>query len=142
MLDESSAVLDPIAAVAIENVADLTQLGVVDVTADHTIDTAATGFGGNGVGKGSDVLHRILDPPFEIGGQRPVWVAEPAARGVEIPVEPESGGVGAVAQQCQPAGVHDDGVEGVAMDHQQATTVRSDVDRVLHDRYAAELQLG
>ena len=36
--------------------------------------------------------------------------------------------------------MHDDGVERVAVQHQQAAAVGGDVDRVLHDLDAAELQ--
>src|SRR6266850_4943045 len=83
-------------------------------TADHTFDTAATSLVGHGIGKRRDVLHGILDPLLEIGRQRPVRISEPAPRGVEIPIEPKSGGVGAVAEQCKPAGVHDNDVERIA----------------------------
>jgi len=49
--------------------------------------------------------------------------------------------LGAVAEQGQPAGVHDDRVKRIAMNHPQAMTVRGNGDRVLHDLHAAELQL-
>jgi hypothetical protein len=41
MLDESSAALDPVTAVAIKNLADLPQLGMVNVAADDALDPAA-----------------------------------------------------------------------------------------------------
>ena len=117
MLDEGSAALHPVAAVAIENAADLAQFGVVDVAADHTFDPAAASFVGNSVGKRADVLHGVLDAPLEIGRQRPIRISEPAPCGVEVAVEPKSSGVSAVAEQGQPAGVHDDGVERITMNH-------------------------
>ena len=40
MLDERGAALDPVPTVAIQNIANLTQLGVVDVAADNTFDPA------------------------------------------------------------------------------------------------------
>jgi hypothetical protein len=67
MLDQSSAALNPVTAVAIENVADLAQLGMVDVAADDTLDPAAARLVGHGFAKRADVFHGVLDSPFEIG---------------------------------------------------------------------------
>ena len=100
MLDESGAALDPITAVAIENIADLAELCMVDVAADYALDPAAARLVGYCFAKGGDVLHRVLDALLEIGRERPVRIAELAPHRVEVTVQPNRGSVCAVAEQC------------------------------------------
>ena len=98
MLDQSSAALDPVAAVTIKNIADLPHLSMVDVAADDALDPSAPRLGGHGFTKRADVFHGVLDAAFQIGGERPVRIAEPAPHRVEVAVQPERGRVCAVAE--------------------------------------------
>ena len=75
MLDESSAALDPVTAIAIENTAEIANFGVMDMAADNAVNSAPPRLVGNRVAKRSDILHGILDPLFQIGRKRPIGIA-------------------------------------------------------------------
>src|SRR5271169_5220266 len=100
MLDERGAALDPVAAVAIENPAEIANLGVVNMAADDAVDPAAARFIGHHLAKRDNVLHGVLDPMLQKGGQGPVGIAEPPAHCVEVSIYPQRNRVGAIAEQC------------------------------------------
>src|SRR6516164_10569338 len=114
---------------------------MMDVPADNAFHGAVARLGGDGFTKGGDVLHRVLDTPLEVSGERPVRIAEPAPHRVEMTVQPNCCGVGAITEQRQPTGVHHHGVEHVAVQHEQAAAVGGDMDCVLYYFDTAELQL-
>src|SRR5215469_471307 len=140
MLDERSAAFDPITVIAIKHAAYFADLGMMDMAAHNTIDVTADRLVRHGLGKGRHVLHGILDAVLEMCRQRPIRVAKPPPNDVEMAVEPQRGGIGAVAEHRQPTGVLDDRIEHVAMDHQQAASVSRDVDCLVGDLDTAELQ--
>jgi len=72
ILDQRRAALDPVAVVAIEDAVDGADLGVMDVSAHHTIDAATACFARDGLLVVVDELDGVLDLVFEIGRQRPV----------------------------------------------------------------------
>ena len=58
MLDERGAALDPVAVVAIENAAEIADLGVMDVAADDAVDAAAPRLVGDGVAERARCIAR------------------------------------------------------------------------------------
>src|SRR5579871_2095166 len=77
MLDQRRAALHPVAVVAVEDRADLPDLGLVDMAADHAVDPTPAGFLGQRQLEIVDIPHRVLDLPLQIGRERPVGIAEP-----------------------------------------------------------------
>ena len=61
MLDQGRAAFDPVAVVAVEDAADLADLGLVDVAADHAVDAAPPRLVGDRVLEVVDELDRVLD---------------------------------------------------------------------------------
>src|SRR5215831_8347873 len=141
MFDEGGAALDPIAVVAVEHAADLFDVGLMDVPADDAIDAALPCFVDNGVGKVAHELDRVLDARLQIGGERPIRIAEAAADDIEIVVEPEAERIGPVAQQRQPLRIPYDAIEGVAVNDEELAAIRGDVDHLIEKPDAAHLQL-
>src|SRR5213593_848234 len=84
---ERGEALDPVPVIAIENAANRSDLGLVDVPAHHAIDAAATRFLRQRDLEIGDVAHRILHLVLEELRQRPVWEAEPCTGRVEPAVE-------------------------------------------------------
>src|SRR5271155_1419771 len=79
VFDQRRAALNPVAVVAVENRADLSNFGLVDMAADHAVDPARAGLLGQRQLEIVDVSPRVLDLPLQIGRERPVGIAEPAA---------------------------------------------------------------
>ena len=49
------------------------------MAADRPVEAALLGFAGDGVLEAADIFDRVLDGSLQVGGQRPVRQAEPAA---------------------------------------------------------------
>ena len=64
--------LDPVAVVAIDDTADVADLGLVDVAADDAIQALLLGLVSERVFEGGDVVPRILDLGFQVLRKRPV----------------------------------------------------------------------
>src|SRR6202007_1259040 len=87
MLHQRGTALDPIAVVAIQHAADVAYFGMMNMAADDPVHAAGACFRGDRVGEIADELHRVLDLEFEIGGERPIGIAETAAHKVEPAIE-------------------------------------------------------
>src|SRR5579872_1238771 len=67
MFDQRRAALHPVAVVAVENRADLSDFGLVDMAADHAVDPAPAGLLGQRLLEIVDVSHGVLDLPLQVG---------------------------------------------------------------------------
>ena len=72
MLHQGRAALDPIAVVAIEDGAELADLGLMDMAADDTVDPAPARLIGQRHLEIVDIADGVLDPALQVGGERPV----------------------------------------------------------------------
>src|SRR6476619_236999 len=110
MLHQGRAALDPIAVVAIEDGAELADLGLVDMAADDAVDPAPARLFGQRPLEIVDIADGFLDPALQIGGERPIIIAELAAPEIVPVVDGQEEVVGLVAQYGEPTGVFDDAV--------------------------------
>src|SRR5262249_29838441 len=78
VLDQRRAVLDPVPAIHVEHVVDLTNLGPVDVSADHARHPALATELEHRVFVVGHVLHRALRAQLDVRRERPVAEAEAA----------------------------------------------------------------
>jgi hypothetical protein len=138
VLDQGGAAFDPVAVVAVGDAVHVADLGVVDMAADDAVEAAAAGFLGQRRLEVVDVLDRVLDLELEVGRQRPVGIAEPAAHQVVPIVERQREVVGGVAQVGEPLGVFDHAVELVAVDDQELAPVGAFEDGVAQDHHLAD----
>lgn len=99
MLHQGGAAFDPVAIVAIEDIVEPTNLGGVNVTANHAIHAATARFGDDGGFVVAYVFDRIFNLVFEISRQRPVGKTKRSACTVEPAVDSERPAVGAVADK-------------------------------------------
>lgn len=83
MLDQRGATLNPVAVVAIERALDRAHLGMMDMSANHSVDLSLTRGTRDRVLELSDELHGFLDLQLQECGQRPVRETEAAADAVE-----------------------------------------------------------
>ena len=86
----------------------------------------------------TDEVHGIFDLVFQVGGERPIAEAEPAADQIDPAVGIQQQVVEPTPEHRQPLAVLDDGVEFVTVHHQQPPTVRGFMDDVGSDAHAAE----
>ena len=138
ILDERGAAFDPVAVVAVDDVAVGADFGGVDVAADDAVDAPPARLGDDRLLVVADVLDRVLDLVLQVLRQGPVGKAELPADDVEPDVELQREDVGVVADERQPLRVFDDGVELVAVDDQEAAAVGGLVDRLAEDGDPAE----
>src|SRR5690606_24429000 len=109
-----------------------------NVAADDAVHAPTAGCGGYGSLIAADALNCVLHLTFQVARPRPVGLAEDTAAAVEASVEEQGQRVGAVAQDGEPFGVAHDGIELVAMNHEQAAPVRCLVDRLAENADAAQ----
>ena len=137
-LGDRRAAFDPIAGVDIDDFADLAHGGVVNMAADHPLGAVTARLLSERRFELADIVHRALDPVLEIGRERPVGHAQPAANGVEMGVGPQRKRVAPIAEQREPFGVADDDVEFIAVHDEIAAPVGSLMDRLALDGDAPE----
>src|SRR6516165_1010818 len=98
MLHQRGAALHPIAVVTVEDRPDPADLRLVNVAADDSVDPTAARLLGQGELEIVYEIDCVLDAGFQIGGQRPIGVAEAPAPEVVPMVEHEEGGIGMVPE--------------------------------------------
>src|SRR5215831_18605504 len=138
VFDQRRAVLDPIPAVHVYHVPDLTDLRAMDVPADDSSHPALATELEHGVLVVGHVLHRALRAQLDVRRERPV--AEPEAPA--NPVDPDVHVENLVVEYRphaleQPVEVHEP-VELVYVDHEVLSSVGARVDRALHELHGAE----
>src|SRR5262249_30617740 len=140
ILDHRRAAFHPVAAIDVAQAEIFADDGMVDVSADDSVDAAApVRLGGQRLLVLSDELHRVLD--FQLGPfrQRPIGQAKRAPDRVEIGIDPDRDIVGVAAQEREPARVADDHVEKVAVNDEVAFAAGTDMDGILDHLDAAEM---
>ena len=142
ILGQCGAAFDPVAVVVIGDLADFTDLGAMDMAADHPGKAALARNPGDCFLELADIEDGVLDLALEVGRQRPVGQPQRPPRPVEHGVDLQQQFVGLVAQQGQPAGMDHHSVEGIAVDHQQAAAIGGDVHRLVDQFDPAESQPG
>jgi hypothetical protein len=65
ILNQGRAAFDPITVIAVQNAINFPHFCMVDVTADHAIDTALFGLMGNGFFKFADEFDGVFDLLFQ-----------------------------------------------------------------------------
>ena len=112
---------------------------VMDVAADHAVDAALARLGGQRLLEIADEIDGVLH--LELGPFRegPIGHSEFSARGVVPGVGPDREIIGPVAEMGEPAGVVNDDVELVAVNHEQFFAVGRLVDDMVDNLDAAEL---
>src|SRR5260221_1264967 len=88
-LHQRGEALDPIAVVAVEDSADVADLGLVDVAAHHAVEAAAARLLRERRLEVADVADRVLHALLEELRERPAGQAQLRARAVEPPVQLE-----------------------------------------------------
>jgi hypothetical protein len=78
MLDQRRQAFDPVAVIGVEDAADVAQLGMVDVAADHAVHAALARLAGHRFLEIAHVADRALDLQLQVFGQAPV--RQPEAR--------------------------------------------------------------
>jgi hypothetical protein len=139
MLDHGSAAFDPVAAVDVAGVHVVADRRVMDMPADHAVHRMAPRLADQRALVLADVVHGVLDLELEPLRQRPVRIAQQAARGVEHAIEPKRGLVGMIAEVGEPAGVLDHHVEVIAVDDKIALAVAGLMDRGFRNLDPAEM---
>ncbi|HST02619.1 MAG TPA: hypothetical protein VLJ84_13255, partial [Usitatibacter sp.] len=113
----------PIAVVAIEDPADVADLRLVDVPADHAVEAALARFGRERRLEVADVVDGVLHALLEELRERPVREPQVRARPVEPLVQLQREHVEPVAQVREPLRALHHRVEEVAVDHEEALAV-------------------
>ena len=127
--DERSEALHPVAVVGVDHAVALEQRCPMDMPADDAIQAAATGIAQTRVDESRDVALGGAALALEEFRQRPVAQAGAAAQPVEPLVAGENPVVQPVAEFFLQVAEMSHGIVVVAMDDQQASAIRSDVDR-------------
>ena len=138
IFDKGAAAFNPVSVVEIKDIADLSNLGMVNMAAHHPVHAAKLGLLRHDLLEAGDVLHRVLDLVFQEGRQRPVGQAQPLAHGEQQVIEAQRPAIGPVAGMGQPLGKGDNPVKAIAMQHPQPSAVGGFVDRLVDDFDAAE----
>ena len=138
MLDERRTVLDPVAAVRVDESAQVSDHRVVDVAADDAVDPAPQRRPDEDILEMPRAHHRVLDLLLEELRQGPVTEAKRGTKDIEQRAHPLRRAVGPVAEPCEPLPAAYDGVELVPVDDEKTPAVRVLVDRFLPDAYAPE----
>src|SRR5262245_10271822 len=140
ILDQCGAAFDPVATIDVAHSEILADYGVVDVSANDSVEGATPpSFGGERPLVLSDEGDRILDFQLRPFRERPVGQTKNASDLIEIGVDPNREIVGIAAQEREPTRVPDDHVEQVAVNDKIAFAVGGDVDGVLEHLDAAEM---
>ena len=87
VLDHRATAFDPVAGIAVRDLVDVTQLGLVDMATHDRIHFTTSRLACHQLFKIGDEAHRSLDLVFEKDGQRPVRVAEAPAWQIEVAIE-------------------------------------------------------
>ncbi len=140
MLHQSGATFHPVPIVDVQHAANVPQLGMMDMPAHHPVQAAPARLAGQRGLETVDRLDRLFHLAFQPGGERPVRVTEAAPARVEPAIHHQRGGVGAVAQQRQPARVAHHAVERIAVDHQQLQPGGGGVHRLARQPHPGHFQ--
>src|SRR5271166_2054114 len=112
----------------------------MDVTADDPVGTAPARLSGESLLERSDEIDRVLYLQLGPLGKRPIGQPECSAYRVEMGVEPDRKIIGFVAQQREPAGVTDDDIEKVAVNHKVMLAVGRNMDGILNHFDATQMR--
>src|SRR4030088_2297728 len=107
--------------------------GVMDVAADYSIGTVPPRLGGQRLFEGADIIHGVLDLQLRPLRKRPIGHAEPAPTEVDEAIHLDCEIVGLVAKMSEPARVLHYEIEDIAVNHEIAPSVDTDMDGIFHD---------
>ena len=130
VFDHRGEAFNPITAIVVGDAFDFPDGRGVDVAAKHGIDAVVAREANDGLLEFPDKADDIFHLGFHIGAERPVPEAEEAAEKIHQAVAAHEQDIANVAEMGEPAEVLDDGVEFVAVDHQDFAAVGGGVDRV------------
>lgn len=140
VFDDRRATFNPVTGIVVEDAVDLAHLSVMNVTADHTINTLAASFGRKRVLEIADEVDSLLDFQLEVLRERPVGSSELAPDVAEERIRIQRQRVGCVAEVSEPLRVHYDAVELITMDDEKTLAVSSGVHKMRHYLYATGMQ--
>src|SRR5271165_3706029 len=86
-LDERRQALDPVTIIAVQDAADVANLGLVNMAADDAVEVPRPRLGGQRLLEGDDVADRVLHLVLEKLRQRPIAQAESRAHLVQAVVQ-------------------------------------------------------
>lgn len=138
MLDHDGTGFHPIARIHISDAEIVVHGRVVNMAADHAVDLLPPRFRRQKLLEAADEVHRVLHLQFGPSRQGPVGETEPAPRNVEVGVDEKSRRIGSVPKEGEPAGMPDDQIELISMDHEIALSIRRLMDRMVGERDSAQ----
>src|SRR5471032_3371065 len=94
IFDKGAAAFNPVSVVVIKDIADLADLGMVDMAAHHPVDAAQLGLMRHDLLEAGDIFHRVLDLVLQPGRQRPIGQAQLLAQGEQQVVPAQRPAVG------------------------------------------------
>lgn len=126
--------LESITAVIISRLPNLANNRAVDMAAEHALDVEPPGVTHDRIFVGADETDRVLDPLLDRFAERPVAKAKEPPDRVYERVEREQELVTEVANEGEPLGILDHGVEFMAMENEKVPSIGGHVNGVLLDR--------
>ena len=134
MFHQGRTILDPIAAIIISRIADLSDDRAVDVPAEHSLNMVALGITSNCVFVGADETDRVFDPLLDRFTERPITESKNPADGIYERIESEEKLVADIAEKGEPLDILHHGVEFVPVQDEDPASVGRNVKCVFLDR--------
>jgi hypothetical protein len=141
MFDDGGQTLDPVAVVAVEDAVDRPDLGVVDVSANHPVDSPSSGLSRHRRLEVAHVADGAFDLQFQESRQAPVWQTQARPQVIEVAIDLEGPLIAHVAKDRQPTGALDHAVEQIAMGHPESAPRGGDMRAVRDNLDTAEIVL-
>jgi hypothetical protein len=135
---QRSAVLDPIAAVHVNEISHRTNLRPMNVTADDSGHAVLATELNHGVLVIVHVFHRCLGFELYIGRERPVTEAEGSSDAIDPDVQVQNPVVERRADPIQQTVEMSDPIELMPVNHQITPAVRGHMNRALHEANTAK----
>ena len=134
MFHQGRTILDPIAAIIISRIADLSDDRTVDVPAEHSLNMVALGITSNCVFVGADETDRVFHPLLDRFAERPITESNNPADGIYERIESEEKLVADIAEKGEPLDILHHGVELVPMQDEDPASVGRNVKCVFLNR--------
>ena len=134
LFDHCGAALDPVSAVVVSGAAQLMNGGRMNVAAQNSINPKFFGVTHDRFFKFADEADRVLYSLFRVSAERPVTETKSPADEIDRRIKRKQKLVSGIAQIGEPLRVLDDGVQFMSVNHENAATIRGDVNGVFLNR--------
>ena len=134
MFHQGRTILDPIAAIIISRIADLSDDRAVDVPAEHSLNMVALGITSNCLFVGADETDRVFHPLLDRFAERPITESKNPAYGIYERIQSEEKLIADIAEKGEPPDILHHGVELVPVQDEDPASFGRNVKCVFLNR--------